>query len=678
MKKNLLYSLYALLFLVVSFLSYCFFPLLSYNASKEPARIFIKDRNWIIITDKANEYGYKKSIKIDFKSRFVSDLIKIEDKNYYHHFWIDLFSKLWAIKSNVLYGKVVAGWSTITEQYIKNKYFKDSKRTYLQKSREAFLSVYFSLFQRESPKYEGEGLESKEIILSNYLNNVYLWNNLYWVWSAMKVYFWKADLNDLSEEEITLLISLIHNPGIETLEDKDFRQYLTKTQNKLWYTFDRTIYKLNKKVNIDKFPIVTKKVIEELTHPWIPSLILGKEATSLQNNNSINNIVEDLKVSIDAKLQEYAQETLNKTLASLKWKNVTNWAIFAINPKTKQVLIYQASRDFYSKEIDWQVDVIQSLRQPGSTMKPFLYLMALQNGANPDDLLLDLNNKLNSFQEWKTYISNNYSLNEYWLIRLKKALWNSLNNASVRLASELWLNKVFDFYKEYWFQLPESADYYWYSLVLWNPSIKLSDLVRSYSKLIPNPNWPPPNPLLGKAGEQEQVEQDDLETEQAKFLLYDILSDSDNRDLSFWVNSIMNTSIAQAVKTGTSSDFRDNVIVSYHPDFVIGIWVGNNDNSSMIGVTWITGAWYIWHNTIEKAIELWYIKNRKIELPKWIEQSEYCLDEQCFRKKLVYKKTWKKYYSRILDARFSSKDLYEKLNSDEVDRLKDFQMYLEE
>lgn len=73
-----------------------------------------------------------------------------------------------------------------------------------------------------------------------------------------------------------------------------------------------------------------------------------------------------------------------------------------------------------------------------------------------------------------------------------------------------------------------------------------------------------------------------------KFLLYDILSDSDNRDVSFGVNSILNTSIPQAVKTGTSSDFRDNLVLSYHPDFVLGAWIGNNDNSSMQGVTGIT------------------------------------------------------------------------------------------
>jgi membrane carboxypeptidase/penicillin-binding protein PbpC len=498
----------------------------------------------------------------------------------------------------------------------------------------------------------------KDTILTSYLNNIYFWNNIYWVWAATEVYFWKQYLNDLTQEEITLLISLIHNPGIKSLEETSFRNYFTKIQNKLWYTFKRSIFKLNKKENIDKFPFVTNNSSRFL----FPSPLGGG--------------IKGGGLTIDSTLQQYAKDTLNKTLKWLKSKNVTNWAIFAINPKTKEILIYEWSRDFNSKEIDGQVDIIQSLRQPWSTMKPFLYLMALEKWANPDDLLLDLNNKLNSFQEWKTYISNNYSLNENWLVRFKKALWNSLNNASVRLASELWLNKVYEFYKQYGFILDKSADYYGYSLVLWNPSIKLEDLVRSYSKLLPDMQ-----PLSLDKGRElgfsHPVDKWEVDIEQAKFLLYDILSNPNNRDISFWVNSVLNTSIYQAVKTWTSTDFRDNVIVSYHPDFVMWIWIGNNDNSSMIGVTWITGAWYIWHNIIEKAIELWYIKDEKLEIPKWIVKWEYCLDKNCFRKELIYKKEKVDYSSKVLENHFSSKDLYEKLNNDELDRLKDFQMYLE-
>jgi membrane carboxypeptidase/penicillin-binding protein PbpC len=356
-------------------------------------------------------------------------------------------------------------------------------------------------------------------------------------------------------------------------------------------------------------------------------------------------------------------------LKELKSKNVTNWAIFAINPKTNEVLLYIWSKNFYAKDIDWQVNVLKSLRQPWSTMKPFLYLLALEEWAGINDFLVDIENQYDSFQENKVYVSENYTLKEYWLVRLKKALWNSLNNASVRLARELWLQKVYDFYKSYGFDLPESPEFYGYSLVLGNPSITLIDLVYSYSKLL---DFSDPN----------------------KFLLYQILLNPDNRDISFGVNSILNTSIPQAVKTWTSSNFRDNLVFSYHPDFVLWVWVGNNDNSSMIWVTGITWAGYIWHQIIEEAIRLGYIKNNDKWLminDKWnvelwnfnwgtssdnllnessdIIQKSYCLDINCFRKELDFDKVDKEYFSRIADWVYDERDVFGRLSDEEREYL---------
>ena len=136
---------------------------------------------------------------------------------------------------------------------------------------------------------------------------------------------------------------------------------------------------------------------------------------------------------------------------------------------------------------------------------------------------------------------------------MKKALGNSLNNASVRLAESLGLQEVYDFYLSSGFKFDLPSKYYGYSLVLGNPSLTLYDIVKNYSLFIPQP---------GKDGEVGAE----------KFLLMDMLRDPDNRDISFGVDSLLNTSILQAVKTGTSSNFRDNTLVSYSPDMVIGMW----------------------------------------------------------------------------------------------------------
>ena len=599
--RNKKYIFIFLIIIAVSFLTYCFYPVLSYEEKNAPERILLFDRNHKKITDKPNEFWYKILLnKTEFKkienSEFIKSLIKIEDQNFYNHFGINILSKLRAIKDNISWKKI--SWaSTITEQFIKNKYFLWEKRTYIQKAREWVLSLFFSINYNKSE------------ILQKYLNTIFVWNNLYWIKTASNIYFNK-NIEELNNEEITILLSLLNYPSTKNIKEKSFVNYQNKIKSRLWFNFKNKIIKLNKLKSLDKFPFVTK-----------------------------NNIK-----TIDSNLQEFTKEVIKNTLEELKWKNVTNSAVFAIIPKTWEILIYQGSKDFYATDIDGQVDVINSNRQPWSTMKPFLYLYALEQGYWSENLLIDIENEYNSFKNNKKYISENYSLKEYGLVRFKKALWNSLNNTSVRLTRELNLENVYNFYKNYWFKLDKSSDYYWYSLVLWNPSIKLFDLVYSFSKLT------------------------DLK-EKNKFLLYNILSNPDNRDISFWVNSILNTSIPMAVKTWTSSDFRDNLVISYHPDLVLWVWVWNNDNSSMKWVTWITWAWYIWHQIAEKTIELWYVHNRVMQVPEWIIEENYCLDIECFRKEIIYKKENKQYFSKLADNYYSKKDILENISEYEEEKL---------
>ena len=124
----------------------------------------------------------------------------------------------------------MSGGSTITEQYVKNKYFKTAKRSYLQKAREAVVALYV------------DARKDKDKILNIYYHDAYFGNQLYGVGAAIEVYFGKEHLEDLTQEEITILISLIHNPGIETLEESYFQEYFEQVKNRLGYEFERTYF----------------------------------------------------------------------------------------------------------------------------------------------------------------------------------------------------------------------------------------------------------------------------------------------------------------------------------------------------------------------------------------------------------------------------------------------------
>lgn len=640
MKKTVSWKkiFFFILVFFVLFELFVFYKVIFFDEKKSPWIIFLTDRNGEVITDKANEFWYKKISEIELESKFVKSLLLIEDKNFYSHFWVNVLAKFRALFSNISSFDIVSWWSTITEQFLKNKYFVWEKRTYLQKIKEANLALFFSFFY------------SKDEILKLYLENIYFWNNLYGLISAIETYFWKTKLSDLTDEEITILLSLIRYPSAKSLQDKKFSDIFDRIKNRLWFSFEKQIKFLKKRQNIDKYPFVTKYFCE------------GKKVNCIW------------KTSIDLELQDFSKNILNKTLKNLSDKNVTNWIVLAIKPETMEVLVYLWSRDFYNKNIDSEVDIIKTaLRQPWSTMKPFLYLLALEKWAFANSFLLDLKSEYDSFLDWKSYFSENYSLKDYWLVRFQKALWNSFNNSTVRLAKDIWLSEVFNYYKKYWFKfLEDNYEFFGYSLVLWNASITLENLALSYVNLIPGFEINNNRKLNFSYSEKKEKTGN---IDKNKFLLYKILQNPDNRDVSFWVNSILNTSIFQAVKTGTSSNFKDNLVISYSKDLVLLVWVWNNDNSSMKWVTGITWAWYVWHQVMEKSILKWFVKKYDYKTPAWVEKKPYCLDKNCFRQEIWFDKSDAKYFSRILEKDFSKKDLFIKLEDLEEKRLNDLWFY---
>lgn len=632
------FSCYLYIVLLISiFFLWIFIPIFLYDFPS-PGSTIIYDRNHNLITNISDQDGYMIPVNVEkydslYSIRIIRDLLTIEDKRFLDHLGIDLLAKIRSIYLNISL-KTKIGWSTLTEQLVKNTYFPNSERNLIQKVRESILSIFFSLFF------------SKETILEKYINTVYFWNNIYGLQTASVTYFDKYDLWLLTDEEIVILLTLIHNPSTDFSQENP-SQYFSTVRNRLWYNFISTISQLKKHKNYDIFPFITQKsreICSGIHYDVVFFIELDCEKWIFRS-------------TIDANLWQFTRNKMWENIQKLSDKNVTNAAIFWVNPQTLEVLIYEWSRGFYAKNIDWQVDVIQSPRQPGSSVKPFLYLLALKNNIAPDNLLVDINQEYSTYKPGFSYTSENYSLKEYWLVRLKESLWNSFNNSSVRLAQHLWLNQVYNFYKIHWFQLDKPPEFYWYSLVLWNASIKLYDLVMSYVELVPKPE------LDGNINAE-------------KFLLYDILSDPDNRDVSFWVNSILNTSILQAVKTGTSSNFRDNTVVSYSPDIVLGVWFWNNDNSPMIWVSGVSWAGKTWHAIIEYMIQRCYIQNKSIKIPELISLTEYCLDTHCLRKELNYMKKWNIFYSAIRDNIFDHRDIIDTLNAFDREKLKNLNFHI--
>ena len=611
---------------------YCFLPILR-SDSLEVGQVRIYDRNEVLIAHLPKEDGLQMPIKPDevVPDQLTKALIQVEDKRFDRHFGVDLLAKLRALRSNLAAGRVVSGGSTLTEQWIKNRYFRGKRRTLVQKLRESTLALYFSA------RY------SKNEILNHYLNDAYFGHQLYGVKAASYVYFQKFDLNALTDQEIAILITLLRAPSTLTSDEVFFAREREKVMKKMNLEEAPTKKQFSKFESKNKFPHVTSKVISELE---------GSSDKDLT-----------IKTTIDFDLQEKAIHHLQNSLDRLSGHQVSNAAIYAFNPQNGDVLVWQGSKDFHDTDIDGQVNVIEKKRQMGSALKPFIYLFAFLNGAHPDHLIVDLEKDFYEDQEEGMFRPLNYTLQEGGVITLKEALASSFNISAVRLLEHLGLHRSYDFLRSIGLKLDFEATHYGLSLALGSPDLTMKNVAEVYGTLANGGRKVEASLIHSINGKKLQKPGQSLlpETPVAQEALYHLdstLSSQVHRRRSFGLSSILNTSLPFAVKTGTTANFKDNWTFGYRPDLVVAVWVGNNDGSSMIDVTGITGSAPIWHRVVEDAIKEGFVREDQKQAPASLQVSDKCLDAECFRKELIYQNDEKKWLSDFDQGNFCLEDFF--------------------
>lgn len=586
----------------------------------------LSDRHGTIIADLPWNGGYSLPYTWTLDTPLVKGIIEIEDRRFYSHFGIDILSKLNVVWESLHAGKFTRGGSTITEQYVKNRYFPQAPRTLEEKVREGFWAFAVEL------RYK------KEEILKKYLETVYMGNGIYGIPAALESYFTTDITASLDDDTISETIVRLRYPNLWWSSE----EYKNQIAERLWLKIPSwPLPKREKRGYINTFPFLTDRIKKEIT------LYCNKKTSEL--HEFVLDIPPDIcsgsyiKIisSIDKDASIYASDTLWAILYPLEEKNVHNGAIFVWSEKEKKVLVYiwnrlDATGNGY--------DMIEKKRSVGSILKPFLYLIAL-HGHDPNDLILDEKKVYDTEKEWVSYIPENYIPKAYGPVTLKSALGNSLNSAAVRLTEDIGVSRVYASFRSLGFDLDHDASYYGYGIVLWAVELTLENIVSGYSNL---------------------THLDDREN----FLLFDILSDKTNRSMTFWESSILNTSLPMAVKTGTSTDFRDNWTVWYNDDIVIGIWVGNTDGSSMNDVSWVTGAWPIYHRVAEDLITRWYTKKKERTFPEWIMTNYLCQDEKCFQKEIAFTRIWYERKSRPASKLYYEKDFITPLTLEEKENWK--------
>ncbi len=515
----------------------------------------------------------------------VNALLAAEDKRFFSHGGIDLIAVVRAGWDNARSGHIVSGASTIHQQLIKNTTPQTGRRTLGIKVAEALRARRLAMSW------------SREEVLAAYANRISFGNLMTGAATAASGYFHKP-LGDLTPAECALLAALPQSPArlnpFRNLEDVLPRQrrILDKMHEHQWLDDEQHGVALNQKIVLQRFS-------GGFEAPHAVEMLRGAAQGST------------IHTTLNATLQQQVETIIAQRLESLKGRHVTHAAVVVIENATGAVLALAGSRDFFAKD-GGQLNGAWAGHSPGSAMKPFTYLLAFERGATPASIVVDL--PIEFATSSGTYRPENFSLRSYGPMTYRYALGNSLNVSAVRVLDSIGgagtlLPKLRELGMS---TLTEDAAHYGLGLTIGNASVRLVELANAYA-------------CLGRLGRFKEwtLLQDDRAAEEKRllgenesWLIADILSDNQAREMAFGGWSVLRLPFKCAVKTGTSSTFRDNWTLGYTAEFTVGVWVGNFDNTPMQDVSGVTGAGPIFRDVMlhlhEKHPATWFAMPKDI------------------------------------------------------------------
>ncbi|MET0218853.1 MAG: penicillin-binding protein 1C, partial [Burkholderiales bacterium] len=292
--------------------------------------------------------------------------------------------------------------------------------------------------------------------------------------------------------------------------------------------------------------------------------------------------------SLDARIQQAAVVALGEQLSQLAASNVADGAVLAVDNRTGEVLAYVGNGATASSAR--YVDGVRAPRQAGSTLKPFLYELALEQRLLTAASLMD-DSPVNLVTPAGLYVPQNYDREFHGAVTVRTALAASLNVPAVRTLMLVGTDPFVARLQSLGFQqITEDGDYYGYSLALGSAEVELWELVNGYRTLA-NGGVASALTLQPQVGGTRGLRTLD---QAAAWIVSDILSDRSARSLTFGLDNPLATRFWSAVKTGTSKDMRDNGCVGYSDRYTVGVWVGNFGGEPMRNVSGVSGAAPVW------------------------------------------------------------------------------------
>jgi len=511
--------------------------------------------------------------------------VAIEDDQFYNHMGIDIKAIFRAALSNLRNGDLSGqGGSTITQQVIKNSVLEREK-TLSRKVKEAILSIKI------------EHVLNKDQILEIYLNESPYGGTIYGVEEASQAFFGKS-ASELTLPEAAYLAAIpqaptYYSPYGNNREALDRRQQLVLERMRIngFITVDEYEEAKNSTVEFQpqavtgiRAPHFVMFVIEQLAEKY------GEEALAEQGLHVIT--------TLDWELQKAAEEIVaEKAATNAERFKASNAGLVATDPKTGDLLVMVGSRDYFSEDIDGNFNVTLASRQPGSSIKPFVYATAFSKGYLPATIVFDVPTQFSPqcdawsrSSESPCYAPNNYNAKFKGPISMRNALAQSLNIPAVKTLYLAGLKNTLKFAADMGLTTLNDPDRYGLTLVLGGGEVRLLDMTYAYGVFANAGLRAEPRSILriednrGNIIEQSEVKTNQVLDANVAYMISDILSDNVARTPLWGANSQINFADRDvAAKSGSTNNLRDAWIMGYTPNLAVGAWAGNNDNSPMGG-----------------------------------------------------------------------------------------------
>ncbi len=597
----------------------------------------IYDRTGTVLLYEIGNGERRTVVSFDQIPQSVKDAtLAIEDQNFYNEPAFDIKGIFRAAWADITTGSISQGGSTITQQLARTA-FLSLNRTFTRKIKELILAIKLSEYY------------SKDEILGLYLNEAPYGPNISGVEEASEDYF-GIPIQNVNLAQAAVIASLpqapsYYSPWGSHVDELLARQRLVLQQ--MYNTGKITQAQLNDALNykITFLPQTASGIGIKAPHfvQAVENYLVQKYGEDLVDRGGLKVIT-----TLDWNLQQAAQTAVTDGVARDKQLyDSTNGALVAQDPQTGQVLAMVGSVDYFDVKNDGNFNVAtQGLRQPGSSLKPFVYLTGFQEGYTPNTVLFDVPTEFSTdpscpavpdynTPNTKCFHPVDFEGTFAGPMNIRDALAQSVNIPAVKMLYLVGEGNAITTMENFGITTLGNPSQYGLSLVLGGGAVHLIDLTEAYSVLAADGVKHAQTMVLsvqdssGKTLEAYQDQSTQVADPQSIRLINDVLSDAQARAPLFQASQNLTVfpGYDVALKTGTSNDYRDAWAMGYTPSLVVGVWAGNNNNAPMQrNGSSILAAVPMWSQFMQAALPL--VPNETFPRPDQITPTNPALDGQ--------------------------------------------------